>query len=413
MLEKFNMQKRLYLSMFLGLTSFHQTHAELKPTPEYQLEQVVTLMRHGIRPQTNTAALEKATGKEWFKWPVPDGTLSYRGYEGVVRQVAYPLALWKSQGLKLGNQTCPDAQQVWIYADSDQRTAMTGEAVSQGMFGQCHVPVHVSQQKKDPLFSGVDLDRFAPYFPKIQQQFLAKIGTQQEIKQRYAKPIETLKNTVCAANACQALDQDWGITLEKGKVKLTGPLSIAANIGETVRLQYSENLPQSEVAFGHVSSASDLEPYMQLHRAKYQYLNELPLYAQIGGQFLYQRILEDLTGKSQTANIPLIMYMGHDTNISQIQTILGFNWKLADGIQNDIPPASMLVFEKYQEKSTHQQYIRIYFSARNYQQWRDLTEINAAQPMQLQEFKAKSCKTTSVGTLCPMSLLEKKVPHLP
>ena len=61
MLEKFNMQKRLYLSMFLGLTSFHQTHAELKPTPEYQLEQVVTLMRHGIRPQTNTAIV---TGKQ-------------------------------------------------------------------------------------------------------------------------------------------------------------------------------------------------------------------------------------------------------------------------------------------------------------------------------------------------------------
>ncbi|MEN3753027.1 hypothetical protein ABC733_11000 [Mangrovibacter sp. SLW1] len=39
----------------------------------YVLEKVVTLSRHGVRPQTDSASLQKATGQAWPEWTVPDG----------------------------------------------------------------------------------------------------------------------------------------------------------------------------------------------------------------------------------------------------------------------------------------------------------------------------------------------------
>ena len=73
---------------------------------DYTLDKVVVLMRHGVRPQNDTAKLDQATGKNWPRWSVPDGNLSGHGYAGIVDQSRYMLQHWKSEGLAL-SAPCP------------------------------------------------------------------------------------------------------------------------------------------------------------------------------------------------------------------------------------------------------------------------------------------------------------------
>lgn len=378
-------------------------------TNNYQLEQVVTLVRHGIRPQTNLQELNDATGKDWPKWSVPDGYLTQRGYDGILSQSQYQLKTWQEAGLpiSLNQENCSNQNQVFIWAAPDQRTRKTADAIAESISQTCHPEVGVSGYKHDPLFDALKMGSTTDQFDEIKKEFKARIVSQDDIQAKYAQSNQHLKATVCAPNGCDFLDKDWKLKLNKnGQPKLSGPADEGSNIGETIRLQYSENFPLSQVAFGHVKNANDVKKLMVLHDAKYKYLNEIPLFAQRGGSILYQQILDALDNSKATEaplHHPLVVFVGHDTNISEIKTLLQFNWQLPQYLANDIPPGGTLSFEKYKEKSTGQYFVKIGFSARTLDQWRHLTPLSKAQPLHEDVLKYSYCKTTSVGALCPLN----------
>lgn len=382
-----------------------QTHAN--STEQYQLEQVVTLVRHGIRPQTNTEALNEATGKTWPTWSVPDGHLTARGYKGIVNQAQYQIDLWQQQGLAITPaQPCEKQQsQIFIWAAPDERTQKTAQAFSEGINPQCHFSVNVSKYEQDPLFDALKMGSAESNFKQIKQQFKQKIVSQEYAQARYNNAGQSLKNAVCAPNGCQFLSEPWKLKLsQKGQPKLSGPANEGANIGETIRLQYSENFPLDQVAFGHVHNADDVKTMMQLHQAKYIYLNDLMPYAQMGGSILYQQILNALstTETASPLHRPLVIFLGHDTNISEIKTLLGFHWQLPQYLADDIPPGGSLTFSKYKEIKTQKQFVKIDFSARTLDQWRQLTSLSNKQPLPQATLQYNYCKSTPVGVLCPL-----------
>ncbi|MDH8570830.1 histidine-type phosphatase, partial [Klebsiella pneumoniae] len=68
-----------------------------------------------------------------------------------------------------------------------------------------------------------------------------------------------------------------------------------------------------------------------------------PEYASHGGSLLMRQLIGALSdnkegSKSTELKSPLVILVGHDSNISQIQTMLGFNWQLPVYPRNDIPP---------------------------------------------------------------------------
>lgn len=371
-------------------------------TPEYQLEQVVSLTRHGVRPQTDTAELNAVTGKQWVTWQVPDGHLTEHGYIGIQQQAKYQYAQWIQAGLPMVD--CPTEKNTLIWASPAQRTQKTADAISKGMFPQCNTPVQSTKYEKDPLFNTMKMEKTLPSdFSIMQQEFNQKIGSTAKLNHHYKQNILLLKNTVCAPQSCQFLDQPWQLKADKnGQPKLKGPVENGANIGETIRLQYSENLPLSEVAFGHVKNAKDVKQYMMLHEAKYHYVNEISLLAQQGGSILMQEMLKALEGSR-----PLTLFVGHDTNIAQIQTMLKFNWQLPQYPHNDIPPGGTLAFEKYKQLKTGKEFVKITFSARTLDQWRNLTPLSQQMPLATATLKYNYCKKTKVGILCPLDTFIK------
>ncbi|MBF7684609.1 histidine-type phosphatase [Acinetobacter sp. B10A] len=398
---------RKTVSAIASILLFTSCYTFANPTKQYQLEQVVTLIRHGIRPQTNTEALNEATGKAWPVWSVPDGHLTARGYAGMLNQAQYQMSIWQQQGLPLlSNQPCSLQQnQLFIWAAPDERTQKTAQAFAEGINPHCRFNVNVSQYKQDPLFDAVKMQSTTPSFEAIQQQFKAKIISQDKIQTRYKTINQAFKQAVCTSDHCQFLDEPWELKLtHKGQPKLSGPANEGANIGETIRLQYSENFSLDQIAFGHVRDVSDVKSLMQLHQAKYIYLNEIMPYAQMGGSILYQQILNALSTPQTNDPLsrPLVIFVGHDTNISQIKTLLGFHWQLPQYLADDIPPGGSLTFSKYKELKTQQYFVKIDFSARTLDQWRQLTPLSSKAPLAQNTLRYAYCKSTSVGTLCPL-----------
>ncbi|MFH2503797.1 histidine-type phosphatase [Klebsiella indica] len=413
------MKKLLTLNLLLVCLSaslIPASHAAPAEASRYELEKVVMLSRHGVRPQTDTAGLEAATGKKWPEWSVPDGFLTGHGYAGMLTQGAYQLAAWRAQGLPVGKPTsCPKPGSVWLWAAPDQRTRATGEALLDGMFPGCGLAIHVTKNQHDPLFDTIEMGIARPNEDAVYQQVKERIGSSAQAQKKYAAAVADLRHAVCADDrkSCAFLDNEWNVKInEKGKVKLSGPVSKGASIGETIRLQYSENLPLSEVAFGQVKNAQDVNRLMALHAAKYDLISDTPEYARHGGSLLMRQLIAALSSgtkasdnASQNTHLqsPLVIFVGHDSNIAQIQTMLGFNWQLPVYPRNDIPPGGSLIMARYLDKKTGERFVRLTFSARTLDQWRQLSPLNEHNPLPVAEFKYPGCRETTLGELCPLN----------
>lgn len=398
------------------LTPAAEALAAHDSSPSYRLDKVVTLSRHGVRPQGDTQKLDQATGKQWPVFGVPDGFLTGHGYMGIAQQGAHELADWRGRGLKLESaQGCPLPNQLWVWADVDQRTRATGKALLDGMFPGCGLMPQWSTQWEDPIFSEASMGLSPLDTHKVRQQVMARMGgSPQAASQHYAKAVATLRRAVCAENekACAFMDEPWGVEFKKsGKAKLTGPVSQGSTISETIREQYSENLPLAQVAFGHAPDAGAVKALMALHAAKYDLLSDTPEYARHGGSILLGQLMQALQSDSrqdtEAAPLarPLVMFVGHDTNIAQIQTLLGFNWQLPGYPRNDIPPGGSLEFQRYHNTQDGSEWVRIIFRARTLDEWRRLSEPSHARPLPLAEYKGAGCRSTAVGELCPLHSL--------
>ncbi|CAM1630363.1 Histidine phosphatase superfamily [Bartonella apihabitans] len=370
---------------------------------DYTLDKVVVLMRHGVRPQNDTAKLDQATGRNWPQWLVPDGNLSGHGYAGIVDQSRYMFENWKSEGLALSSP-CPKKNEVFIWASRIERTVATAQALTDGMFPGCGVVAdHLPLQRKDPLFQSVEMGLAHPDPKKVDNEVLEAMGgSPEKAAQKYADDVALLRQTVCgkAPKDCQFLEEKWGFKKTKsGKYKLTGPVSSASAISETIRLQYSEGLPLHDVAFGHVKNAGDVLKLMSLHAAKYDLLDNTMEIARTGGNILMHEITDSLTADRTSGAepnypelaAPLVIFVGHDTNISQIKTILGFHWKLASYPADDIPPGGMLIFKRYKNNKTGRLAVQLSFAARTLDEWRFLTPLSEKNPIAREIYTNPEC----------------------
>lgn len=194
--------------------------ASAAQAPQYVLEKVVTLSRHGVRPQTDSASLQKATGQAWPEWTVPDGFLTGHGYMGVAQQGAYQLKQWLAQGLPLKEQQhCPTPGSVWVWAAPDQRTKATGMALVDGMFPGCGIAVDSASTPHDPLFDTLEMGLAHPDMAVVKQEVMARMGSPEEAAKRYQPAVDLLRQAVC--HQIKTVARFW-INPGKSKSVITG-----------------------------------------------------------------------------------------------------------------------------------------------------------------------------------------------
>ncbi|WP_225086113.1 histidine-type phosphatase [Pectobacterium colocasium] len=409
---------RTLLITMIIISSF-STQAQAQD--RYQLEKVVEVSRHGVRPPTesNTTALESGTAREWSKWVTREGELTGHGYAATVLKGHYEGEYYRQQHLFASG--CPTEQQIYVLASPLQRTRATAQAYMDGMFPGCGVATHaVEDEKQDPLFHGdkMGIGRLDP--ERAKAEVLKAMGGDLNIAyQRLQPSIEQLKQIVCKADKpCPVFDKPWAIKQDKdGSISISG-LSTLANMSEVFLLEYSENLPQVQVAFGHVSNTQDLTPLMAPMTAKYDFTNDVPYIAQRGGSLFMQQIAQALaqgtqeeqdTTQGEPPSAPYLLYVAHDTNIAYLRTMLQFHWLLPGDTADNIPPAGSLVFERWRDTTTQQRFLRIYFQTQSLDQIRSLTPLSAQQPLLKEELTSQGCQQTEKGTLCPFDTALKSM----
>ncbi|HCB1209088.1 TPA: histidine phosphatase family protein [Klebsiella pneumoniae] len=387
---------RLFIACALPLLALQSAAAA-----DWQLEKVVELSRHGIRPPTagNREAIEAATGRPWTEWTTHDGELTGHGYAAVVNKGRAEGQHYRQLGLLQAG--CPTAESIYVRASPLQRTRATAQALVDGAFPGCGVAIHYVSGDADPLFQ---TDKFAATQTDPARQLAAvkeKAGDLAQRRQALAPTIQLLKQAVCQADKpCPIFDTPWQVEQSKsGKTTISG-LSVMANMVETLRLGWSENLPLSQLAWGKITQARQITALLPLLTENYDLSNDVLYTAQKRGSVLLNAMLDGVKPKANP-NVRWLLLVAHDTNIAMVRTLMNFSWQLPGYSRGNIPPGSSLVLERWRNAKSGERYLRVYFQAQGLDDLRRLQTPDAQHPMLRQEWHQPGCRQTDVGTLCP------------
>ena len=261
---------------------------------------------------------------------------------------------------------CPGQNEVYVWADVDQRTRHTGNGLLAGAFPGCRLyaqHLHPTNQI-DPLFHPVGFGVCKVGKDRARDEILKAAGGSLEHalhQQPYSGALTKLQGVLgcCSPKLCPApgdgtckLEHVHSSIVEKGNsVGLSGPISIGSTAAEVFLLEYAQNLPH--VAWGHVSSQTDIAPMMWLHSLQFDLIERTQHLARRQGSALLQQVFETLRQTAERTSTPqdqvppeskLVIYVGHDTNLANIGGMLGVNWQLKNYLRNETPPAGAMAF---------------------------------------------------------------------
>jgi 4-phytase / acid phosphatase len=362
-----------------------------------QLKFVIYLSRHGVRSPTGKVTQYAAYSKgPWPAWDVPPGYLTKHGYHLMELFGAYDRLALANRRL-LSASGCADASSVTFYADSDQRTRQTGEALAKGMFPGCNITVSsLKEGDKDPLFHPVE-SNVDPKASHLTVSALAgRIGNDPgNITQAHKAQLSALDNLL---ETCGSSKQDRrrlslfeipSVVVDgRGDrpVDVKGPLSIAGTFTENFLLEYTEGMNESDVGWGCVDGEK-LRNLIDLHTASVDLTQRTPAIARLQAANLLnliQRSLEQaitqnpVKGTLGRPSDKVLFLIGHDTNLINIAGLLQMNW-IIDGRRDDTPPGGALILELWRNKN-RQYSVRAYFTAQTLEQMRASVVLAPASP---------------------------------
>ncbi|MBJ9323303.1 histidine-type phosphatase [Citrobacter freundii] len=384
------------------------------------LEKVVTMTRHGVRSQSNSASVQENSPTPIPTFSAKDGELTMHGYAAVTLMGDYLHRYFVSQKF-LTKNTCPDAKNIFIRSSAFQRTRMTANALADTLFPGCAIPVHSPEKKTDDTLFEPIVSGMAPLnVEKATQSVITALGGSFDTaRQRYASQITAMQKVVdpeCQPTECTFTNHKWGISTDKQNINISlkGPLARGNELGETFRLQYTEGMSVKDVAFGHVSRAADIAPLMKLKEIKFDLIEHNPYIAARGGSQLMSQILYALEKGSgykdpdaspqirdSAPDARMVMYVAHDTNLGYLQPLLNVSWNLQGYPKDDTPPGSTLLFERYRDTKTQKIYVSVSFMTQTLDQMRRLETLSSKNPP-LQQKLNLNCKNSPDGWLCPI-----------
>jgi 4-phytase/acid phosphatase len=388
----------LLLSVLVSAPLLPQAQSHATSSSE-QLRFVVILTRHGVRSPTHiAAAYNRYSALPWPKWNVPPGNLTHHGYKILRLLGAYDRDWLAQQGL-FAAMGCGHASRVTIVADSDQRTRATGQALAEGMFPGCAVPVHaLPEGTRNPLFhpmggGATEAD------PALETAAIrGRIGGDPaNLTRAYRMQLATLQLVIDGCGHAP-VDSHKPVSLvgipavlrpgtARHPVVLRGPLSTASTLTENLLLEYTNGMTSADVGWGCVDGAK-LRYLLELHSAEEDIAKRTPAVARVQASDLLDHIAmamrQQVTGKA-IAGAPgkpgdrLLILAGHDTNIANVAGALHLDWIL-DGRRNDTPPGGALVFELWRSNSTGHYSVRLWYMAQTLEQMRTARVLTLSAP---------------------------------
>jgi 4-phytase/acid phosphatase len=358
------------------------------------VDRAVLLIRHGVRPPTHEPALPVAIAPDaWPAWPVPDGNLTPHGAQAIAHLAAFDRLLFAQDGL-LPATGCPD---IAIHADIDERTIKTGEAFAAGFAPGCNVPVGHVAAGRDPLFSALD----AP------EDFDAEAAKRAMVAAAGGNPAGLVGAHPVLFQAMQAALAPGGhayldvptaiISKRPGQLpRLSGPLALGSSGAEDFLLEYLDDKPMQDVAWGRLDRAG-IARLLALHPLAYT-LTARPAYiADRGASALADRIESALESGPK-----LTVLVGHDTNQALLAGMLGLHWSLGGYPADDPPPGGgMLFLLSHDARGTP--YVTLIYQVQTMDQIRNLDVLTMANRPAMAALPIAFCGHRAAPTACTLA----------
>ena len=343
-----------------GVPAFAQAAA---PPSTGNVSSVVVLMRHGVRTPTKPAELAPYARQPWPKLVVQPGYLTPHGAAlvqqlGAYYRKTYGAALRQPQG---GNG-CPAADSVSIWADVDERTVATGQALADGFARNCGVSVRHAAGDTDPLFDPPGVSKVDAALSLASLQ--GAVGNDPSaLTQAYRTQFSVLDEILgCTrATACKSLSALPSSIDSKGDgrlASLSGGIDLAAGAAENLLLEYTDGAPAP--GWGRLDTNS-LIAAIQLHVVAKQ-LEHNRYAARAHASNVMAHVLQQLLHPPATVSF----IVGHDTQLEELSSLLGISWLVRGDAMNDTPPGSGLAFEVHAPAPPFAQpYVDVYFVAQS------------------------------------------------
>ena len=273
---------------------------------EEVLVKVVIVSRHGVRtPIPPASQLAHWASAPWPDWKQPAGALTPRGAELAKIMGAY-YRRYTSEGQATAAAGCPP---VYVYADLAERTQGTAKALLDGYAPNCGYNYRSRTDAKiDPLFHPLEagICRIDPML--AQTRLLERAGGDlNRITRDLKVPFDALQSMLqcCSPQLCTALGRGEKCTLadlptvmsplpDGAGLAVMGSLPIASTTAEILLLEYVDNLPMGEVAWGR-ATLPQLRDTWRLHTEHFDLTQRTPYLARKMGSALMFKVAAAVT----------------------------------------------------------------------------------------------------------------------
>lgn len=386
------------------------------------LIKLVVVSRHGVStPLVPAYELADWAAQPWPVWSQPPGALTPRGAQ-LAAQMGRYYRLFASEAGAFTAAGCPAPGSTYVYADNVERTKATAQALIEGFAPNCNILYRTRNDARvDPLFHPLEAGvcRLDPL--TAQMRVLERAGGDLNRLTRDMKPsFDALQPVLqcCKPALCTALGSGEHCVLadlptvlspqpDGSGLAILGALAIASATSELLLLEYVDGLPVSEVGWGRATPAQMREAW-RLHTEHYDLMQRTPYLARKTGSALLDKVAAAVTSARQLGfGVPdlavrdakFVAYVGHDTNLWNLASMMDVSWLQPGYQRNQTPPAGALMFEV---RETPEKKLRVYTSyvAQSIEQMRSATALSADAPPPRTALRLPGCSTTAPGFPC-------------
>ncbi len=401
--------------------------AQTPPAAKAKLEYVAVMNRHGVRASTWTNDhLNEYSLDPWPKFDVAPGELTPRGRGQMKLLGAYDREYLTKAGL-IGARGCDDTGRFYFWSDTTPRDLESGKWLAAGLFPDCTVSIHAAPKgTSDPMFAALSLLKPDANFSAA--ALLGRLGGHPEtLDTTYRGQLEAMERVLLGCDPGKncppgkapkqsLLEQTSAVHAEPGHMaQLTGPLSAASTIAETLLMEYADGMKDRDLGWGRLDKAKVRE-LMFLQDAANELQFRAPYFARSYGSNLLSHMLRSMQQAVRGVKVEGALgqpgdrglyLLGHDSDISFFAGMLGLSWVLADYASNCRPPGGALVFEIWRDSATGKRSVRTYLLAQTLDQLRYNTPLSLQTPPAKAPIFIPGCSTAAEGWPCDWDAFQR------
>lgn len=376
-----------------------------------KLRFALVVSRHGVRPPLSpTSALGIRSSGAWPEWEVPLGFLTPHGAQAIRQMGAYMRLDLAHKGL-FPVTGCPGSGEIYLYTDVQQRTIMSTRNTFAALEPGCDPrPVYTvagAPAIDDPVFAPIPAAFPPPSAEAIAADRQATLGND-------PAAFFSLAGNPELKELAHILAPDPAHPAAKPILEDARPLAVSSPLIEDFLLEYTDGKPAAEVGWGRVDEATLLR-LMPLYVKGFDLVTRTPLSARSRGSNLTAHILDTLEQAAQNQSATpvqgafgpvgtrLVYIGGHDSDLSFIGSLFGLHWTV-DGITDDTPPDSQIVFELWQNSKSKDYTVRLFYRAQTYDQLRSDQALTLASPPAKVDLVPPGCRA---GEPCPFAVFDR------